>query len=419
MAPGGVISTLNTMHSLRAAFTPPVALAPTPLLQELRASGFVCGVDRGQLHQRVSSRKPHARRARPPQCALFDFVKKAGDYVKERAARDIATVEKFNQGLAKSRDALARDLTEVIGGLGEAIAAGELENVLEDLEAVLITADMGVDVVDKVLGDLRQEAKRGGIEKGSDVKALLKGSLTRILEEGCGEFVALEGGETDVVPQLSKAEEGPTVIMVIGANGMGKTTTIGKLATRLERGGASVLVAAGDTFRAGAVDQLAEWVSRAGVDFIAPKPGVKSPASVCFDAMEKAASRAKGESGAYDYVIIDTSGRLHNNANLMGELQKMVRVVKKFVPDAPHETLLVVDASIGRNAVAQAETWQREVGVTGLTVTKLDGTARAGFVVSVVDELQIPVKFIGVGETVDDLRDFDPKLFVNSLVGEE
>lgn len=341
---------------------------------------------------------------------MFDFVNKAADFVKERAQRDIKTVERFNDGLAKSRDRLARDLADVLGGARDLSGASALDAVLSDLEDVLITADMGVDVVDKVLEDLRRAAKKGRVSEASDVTNLLKASLQRVLEEG-------NGSTEDVA--LARAPEGETtVIMVLGANGMGKTTTIGKLATRLTREGSSVLVAAGDTFRAGAVDQLAEWVSRAGADFVGPQPSAKNPSSVVYDAFAKLKAREKSEAGPYDYLIIDTSGRLHNNAPLMAELQKMVRVTKKFNEAAPHELLLVVDASIGRNAVAQAETWQREVGVTGLAVTKLDGTARAGFVVSVVDELGIPIKFIGVGETVDDLRDFDAELFVNGLVGE-
>jgi fused signal recognition particle receptor len=347
--------------------------------------------------------------------AVFDFVRKAGEFVKERAKKDIAEVAKFNDGLAKSRARLARDLSDVLSGIGTDFSVEALDNVLSEIEDVLITADMGVDVVDKVIADLRAAAKSDRLTKSTDIKVMLKESLVQILEASTRN---LKNEENPSTGMLVLAEKRPTVIMVIGANGMGKTTTIGKLASRLRRAGSSVLVVAGDTFRAGAVDQLAEWVSRAEVDFIGPREGAKSPSSVIFDGMEKADTRAKSDAGPYDFVILDTSGRLHTNSNLMGELQKMIRVVQRFRPEGPHEVLLVVDASIGRNAVAQAETWQREVGVTGLAVTKLDGTARAGFVVSVVDDLHIPVKFIGVGETLDDLRDFDAELFVNGLVGE-
>jgi fused signal recognition particle receptor len=347
--------------------------------------------------------------------AVFDFVRKAGEYVKERARKDIAEVARFNEGLAKSRAKLTRDISDALSGVGSDFSITALDAVLSDLEDILITADMGVDVVEKVIEDLRADAKAERLTSAADIKRMLKASLIRVLNDALSEA---EADGRSLSQSLCIAAEKPTVIMVIGANGMGKTTTIGKLSWRFRRDDASVLVAAGDTFRAGAVDQLAEWAARAEADFIGPKPGTKSPSSVMFDAMEKASSRAKSEAGAYDYVILDTSGRLHTNANLMGELQKMVRVVQKFRSDAPHEVLLVVDASIGRNAVVQARTWQKEVGLSGLIVTKLDGTARAGFVMSVVDELRIPIKFIGIGESLDDLREFDAELFVVGLVGE-
>ena len=350
--------------------------------------------------------RPSLSTRRPP-VAVFDFVKKVGEeqrkafdalkegrgleYARDKVARDIEQVKKFNDGLAKSRERLARDLSAVV--TGEVV---ELEDTLEELEEILLMSDLGVDTVERVLDDLRKDAKESGLETGEDVKIALKNSLVGVLGDG---------------EMLNASAEKPTIIMVIGANGMGKTTTIGKLATRLRRDGKTVLVAACDTFRAAAVEQLSEWVRRAEADIIVPKAEQKSPSGVLFSAVERAMNEK------YDYLIVDTSGRLHTNVNLMGELQKMVRVVKKFREEGPDETLLVVDASIGRNAVAQAKTWQRDVGVSGLVVTKLDGTARAGFVVSCVDELDIPVKLIGVGEGVDDLRDFDAELFVDGLVG--
>lgn len=342
--------------------------------------------------------------------AVFDFVRKAGreqreafqafrkgkglEYVKDKVRRDLEDVRRFNDGLAKSRERLARDLAGVVKG-GR---IQDLDDVLEELEEVLIMSDLGVDTVDKVLDDLRADARAKRLQNREDIKDGLKASLVRILQQASGDALAV-------------AQTAPTIVLVIGANGMGKTTTIGKLATRLRRNGNSVLVAACDTFRAAAVEQLEEWVRRADAQIVVPRPDQKSPSSVLYCAVEKAINEQ------FDYLIIDTSGRLHTNVNLMGELRKMVRVVSKFRPDGPDETILVVDASIGRNAVAQAETWKKEVGVSGLAVTKLDGTARAGFVVSCVDELGIPVKFIGVGEGVDDLRDFDAELFVDGLVG--
>lgn len=364
-------------------------------------------------HRRPCSAPDHRelRVSRSRVVAVFDFVKRAGEeqrkafdaikegrgleYAREKVQKDIAEVKKFNDGLAKSREKFARDLSSIVQGG----AIVELEETLEELEEVLIMSDLGVDTVDKILSDLRIDAREQRLENRSDIKLGLKTSLERILTDGVGSTA------------LALSDHAPTIIMVIGANGMGKTTTIGKLATRLRRDGSTVLVAACDTFRAAAVDQLAEWVKRADADIVKPAADQKSPSGVLFGAVEKAIS------DEYDYLIIDTSGRLHTNTNLMGELQKMIRVIGKFRPEGPDETLLVVDASIGRNAVTQAETWQREVGVSGLAVTKLDGTARAGFVVSCVDELRIPVKLIGVGEGVDDLRDFDAELFVDGLLG--
>lgn len=368
---------------------------------------------------------PSPRRRRPshvppicPPTAVFDFVRRAGeeqkkafdairsgkgvDYVKDKVRRDLDQVSKFNDGLAKSRERLARDLGAIVSG--GALNPGDLDDVLDDLEEVLITSDLGVDTVDTILSDLRDEARAKRLTQREDIIVVLKESLVRILSAA---------GDT---PQLAcrnvdSEGEGPTIVLVIGANGMGKTTTIGKLATRLRRDGKSVLVAACDTFRAAAAEQLTEWVRRADAEIIVPDKGVKASSAVLYSALQRAHDEK------FDYLLVDTSGRLHTNANLMGELQKMVGVVGKFREDGPHETLLVVDASIGRNAVSQARTWQKDVGVSALAVTKLDGTARAGFVVSCVDELQLPVKFVGVGEGVDDLRDFDAELFVDGLVG--
>ncbi|KAI0560055.1 Signal recognition particle SRP54 subunit GTPase [Gracilaria domingensis] len=384
-------------------FLPPLSFRDTSPLSQIEnglRSKSACDRKRPKT-SRVPSRVPRA---------VFDFVKKAGEeqkkafdalrqgkgleYARDKVQRDIEQVRKFNDGLSKSREKLARDLADVVKGG----AIVELDETLEELEEVLIMSDLGVDTVEKIIEDLREEARAKRLKMKEDIKRSLKTSLVGILNR-------VHGAE------LRVADEKPSVFMVIGANGMGKTTTIGKLATRLRNEGNSVLVAACDTFRAAAVDQLEEWVKRADADIAVPKPEQKSPSGVLYSALERAFAEK------YDYLIVDTSGRLHTNLNLMGELQKMVRVVGKFKENGPDETILVVDASIGRNAVAQAKTWNRDVGVTGLAVTKLDGTARAGFVVSCVDELKIPVKLVGVGEQVDDLRDFDPELFIDGLVG--
>jgi len=349
---------------------------------------------------------------------MFDFVKKVGEeqqkafealkdgrlaeYAKDKVARDIEEVSKINAGLTKSRERLARELQSVLAG-----TSTEIEELLEELEEVLITADLGVDVTDRVLDDLRSSQATTPAE----IKATLKLSLITLLRNsGTDLSIGSENGASNVA--LAASPNPPTIIMVIGANGMGKTTTVGKLASKLRASGASVLIAACDTFRVAAVEQLSEWADRSGAAFVEPPPGAKSPSAVLFNAL------TRGTEEAFDYILVDTSGRLHTNVNLMGELKKMIRVVEKFRSDGPDEVLLVVDASIGRNAVTQARTWKKEVGVTGLAVTKLDGTARAGFVISVVNEVDVPVKLIGVGEGVDDLRDFDPELFVEGLVGE-
>lgn len=344
--------------------------------------------------------------------SVFDFLRKAGEeqkkafdaikegkgvqYVRDKVKRDIEQVTKFNEGLAKSRERLARDLNKVVtGGVIE-----EVDDVLEELEEILITSDLGIDTVDKILDDLREDARAKRLVTKNDIKGLLKTSLIRIIDSI---------GETNL-KEASMDQAEPTIYLVIGANGMGKTTTIGKLATRLRQGGKTVLVAACDTFRAAAVEQLEEWVKRADSQ-LEKADGKQMGSAVLYKALQRAYN------DKFDYLLIDTSGRLHTNTNLMGELQKMVRVIRKFREEGAHETILVVDASIGRNAVSQAKTWQKEVGVSALAVTKLDGTARAGFVVSCVDELKLPVKLVGVGEKLEDLRDFESELFVDGLVG--
>lgn len=418
---------------------------------KIRCLGFTGSAPVGHQLQRVQwtsssgkqcdarpgvSRHLHAKSRKATPTAVFDFVRKAGeeqkkaldalrkgkgmDYVRDKVKRDLEQVSKFSEGLTKSREKLARDLGSIVTGKEK---IEEVEEVLEELEEVLIMSDLGIDTVDKVLDDLRQDAREQRLQTKNDIKALLKSSLVRILQQ-VGTDVSLNGdggveqqnqqtngSATNKTDSTTQKTTGPIIYLVMGANGMGKTTTIGKLATRLRREGNSVLVAACDTFRAAAVEQLEEWVRRADGEIVKAENKKEAASGVLYKALQR------GYDEAFDYVLIDTSGRLHTNVNLMGELQKMVRVVQKFRVQGPHETLLVVDASIGRNAVVQAKTWRDQVGVSALAVTKLDGTARAGFVVSCVDELQLPVKLVGVGEGVDDLRDFDAQSFVDGLVG--
>ena len=273
------------------------------------------------------------------------------------------------------------------------VDAGSLERV----EELLLAADFGVPVTMRLVADIEDLASKGKVKSQDD--------FLRALEAGVED--ALRAGNSDPALRLSATK--PSVILVIGVNGAGKTTFIGKLASRLKAEGRNVVVGAGDTFRAGAIDQLRLWADRTGVGFVGGKPGT-DPAAVAFDAIDAAVTR-----GA-DVVIIDTAGRLHTSDNLMEELKKVARVVKKRIPDAPHETLLVLDGTIGQNAVAQARTFTAAVPVTGIVVTKTDGTARGGIVVAVHEALDVPVKFLGTGEKASDLVPFDPAAFAREVL---
>ncbi len=268
---------------------------------------------------------------------------------------------------------------------------------LARLEALLIEADFGVRVATRLVLDIERRAKRGEIRSHDDFE--------RALREGVE--AALRSGRSD--PRLAFAADPPTVILVLGVNGAGKTTFIGKLAVRLRGEGKRVLVAAGDTFRAGAIDQLRLWAERAGADFVSGSPG-GDPAAVAFSAIDAGVAR-----GA-DVVIIDTAGRLHTSEDLMEELRKVARVIAKRLPGAPHEALLVLDGTIGQNAIAQATTFAASVPLTGLVITKLDGTAKGGVVVAVHEALDVPVKFVGVGESAEHLLPFDATAYARRLL---
>jgi fused signal recognition particle receptor len=267
---------------------------------------------------------------------------------------------------------------------------------LERLETILIESDFGVPVTTRLVGDIERAAKRGSVKTTDDFQRALL----------AGVEAALRSGRSD--PRLSMAPSAPTVILVLGVNGAGKTTFVGKLAARLRGEGKRVLVAAADTFRAGAIDQLRVWAERAGADFVSGAPG-GDPAAVAFSAIDAGVTR-----GA-DVVIVDTAGRLHTSDGLMEELRKVARVIAKRLPGAPHEALLVLDATIGQNAIAQARTFAASVPLTGLVMTKLDGTAKGGVVLAVHEALDVPVKFVGVGEAAADLIPFDPGRFAREL----
>ena len=271
---------------------------------------------------------------------------------------------------------------------------------LERLEELLLESDFGVPTTLKLVAEVERRAQRGLVRTQDEFHDALQDGIVE----------ALSAGESD--PRLRLAKEGPTVYLIVGVNGAGKTTFIGKLAARLRGHGKRVMVAAGDTFRAGAVDQLRVWADRTGAEFVGAKAGT-DPASVAFDAIDSAIARG------VDVLIVDTAGRLHTSEGLMTELKKVARVITKRLPDAPHETLLVLDGTIGQNAVQQAKIFSAAVPVSGLVVTKLDGTARGGVVVAVHEAIDVPVKFLGVGEQAEDLVQFDPRDFAGELLSDE
>jgi len=267
------------------------------------------------------------------------------------------------------------------------------DSAIEAIEEVLITSDIGADATDKIINLLREKVKSGEIKNSDDVKSCLKNEMALLL------------GKSQ--PLVTFGEK-PFVILTVGVNGVGKTTTIGKLASRFISEGNSVILAAADTFRAAAIEQLEIWAKRSGADIVKHQSG-SDPAAVAFDAVE--AAKARG----IDIVIIDTAGRLHTKSHLMDELKKINRVIKKSIPDAPQEILLIVDATTGQNALRQAQIFNEAIGITGIALTKLDGTAKGGIIFAIKKELGIPVRLIGIGEGVDDLKDFDPEDFVTAL----
>ena len=296
---------------------------------------------------------------------------------------------RLKAGLGKTRELLFMNVEAIARGIGPVD-----ESVLSDLEEALILADAGASLAGEYVGELRAKWRRGELPDTMALRAALRAMIEDTLAPR-------------MVP-LEVKEPYPFVVLVVGVNGVGKTTTIGKIAHWLKEGGHTVLMAAGDTFRAAAIEQLAIWADRVGADLVRHKEGSDSSA-VAFDAVRAAKTR-----GAHA-VLIDTAGRLHTKAPLMEEMRKVIRVIGREMPGAPHEVLLVLDATNGRNAIAQAKTFQEFTGVTGLALTKLDGTAKGGVVLSVTREIGAPIRFIGVGESVDDLRPFDAKAFAEAL----
>jgi len=305
--------------------------------------------------------------------------------------------EKLDEGMDKTRSSFMGKLNRLVRGKDTVDAA-----LLDDLEELLVTSDVGVDTTLDIIDHIEERVARDQYVSTKELNAMIREEVAMLM---------LDTEEERPADFDAELPNKPHVVMVVGVNGVGKTTTIGKMAYRYRQAGKSVLMGAGDTFRAAAIEQLEIWSERAGVPMIKQKHG-SDPAAVAFDTIEAAVARDA------DVVLIDTAGRLHTKGGLMDELSKMKRVMSRKVPDAPHEVLLVLDASTGQNAIRQAEEFTKSVDVTGLALTKLDGTAKGGVVIGVSHQFQVPVKYIGVGEGIDDLQVFDRKGFVEALFKE-
>lgn len=309
-------------------------------------------------------------------------------YLHKEAIHLAGFFAKLKEGLTKTRDQFVTKVEELLTGRRKID-----EELYEELEEILIRSDVGVTTSLQLVQRLRQEVKKRKLSEAQELREVLKEEIADLL----GDEVSLRF-----------AEKGPSVLLVVGVNGVGKTTTIGKLAHYFKDEGKKVILAAGDTFRAAAIDQLEVWGQRAGVEVIKQREGA-DPAAVAYDAIQYAKTRG------IDLVIMDTAGRLHNKVNLMEELRKVKRVIEREIQGAPHEVLLVLDATTGQNALQQAKLFQEVAGVTGIVLTKLDGTAKGGVVLGIQGEVKIPVKWVGVGEGMEDLRPFVPQDFANAL----
>ncbi|MFC7320417.1 signal recognition particle-docking protein FtsY [Halobacillus campisalis] len=313
------------------------------------------------------------------------------DLVEAKKEASIAT--KFRDGLAKTRNSFSTKINDLVARYRTVD-----EDFFEELEEVLISADVGVNAVMEIIEELEMEVKRRNIKDTKHVKEVISEKLVELYY----------GDDQEDIEELKVNDDSLTVYLFVGVNGVGKTTTIGKLAHQLKSEGKQVTLAAGDTFRAGAIDQLDEWGKRAGVHVVKHSEG-SDPAAVIFDGIKSAKSKGS------DILICDTAGRLQNKVNLMNELSKVKRVIEREIPDAPHEVLLVLDATTGQNAMSQAKTFAEATDVSGIVLTKLDGTAKGGIVLAIRNELKIPVKLVGLGEKVTDLERFDADAFVYGL----
>ena len=350
-------------------------------------------VEKARKQAEAAAREEAEARARAEAAARAEEEKRAVDAARQKLAEQ-ESGRTLSEGLAKTRGGFMARLNAFIGG------ARELDDAaLGELEEILFSADVGVRTATALLESVRERLKRKELGDLSRVKAALREEIERILSVAVG-----HGG----LPELAAGVAPPQVVMVVGVNGTGKTTTIGKLAARIKQGGRTVLLGAGDTFRAAAGEQLDVWAERAGAPMVRGKDG-SDPGAVLFDAV------TKGKADGIQVVLCDTAGRLHTKSNLMDELKRLKRTLEKAHPGAPHEVLLVVDATTGQNAIQQARQFHDALGVTGFVLTKLDGTAKGGVIIGICDELKIPVRYVGIGEKVADLKPFDAHEFVEAL----
>ena len=330
---------------------------------------------------------------------LFDFFKKK-KAEEQAAAPETAAAEReeLNAGLEKTKQGLFSKLARAVAGRSKVD-----DDMLDELEEILITSDVGVETTVKIIRRIEERVARDKYMNAAELQSILRDEIALLLEENHG---------NDATFGLDAKEGEPYVVMVVGVNGAGKTTTLGKLAAQLRKAGKKVYIGAADTFRAAAIDQLGVWAERAGATMIRQEMG-SDPASVAFDTLKSA--KANGA----DVVLIDTAGRLHNKIGLMNELTKIRNVMAKVIPDAPHEVMLVLDGSTGQNAFEQARQFTQATKVTSLAITKLDGTAKGGVVIGISDQFHVPVRYIGIGEGIDQLKIFDRREFVDALFGDK
>lgn len=366
-------------------------LEPEPAIEEAVVESVVADADHATVRQQLAEVAVPAA-VLPPAVAPSPVEVQA-----PTAVEDEGFLKRFRRAVASTRDTLASRIEDVVKGEKQIDAS-----TLDALEEALIGADIGVQTTLEIIEDVRRQVSRQSLKNVSELKRVIKEHLLEILEKA--ERARGVASETAV-----PADVRPYVMMIVGVNGTGKTTTIGKLAQRIKAEGNDVLICAADTFRAAASDQLAIWAERAGVMLIQQRQGT-DPAAVLFDSLKAAKARNS------DVLIVDTAGRLHNKANLMAELEKMKRIASREVTGAPHETLLVVDAVTGQNGLSQAREFLKAADVTGLVLTKLDGTAKGGIAVAIAKELNLPIRYCGIGEKADDLVVFDAKTYVDGLI---